>query len=172
MTTMKCRSINCAHCYILQNITSFGVPDPGPKAIPNIKGVLDSFQTGCGGMCGHNNYSMKLMLEAVGYETYVIAAKFRRTLVEGSHVVCIVKIPAPFSVDKKSEDLYFIDAGCGVPLFEPVRIGSLPYKGRAGGFDFTYELNEDGTAISRINHGGDAIIGKVRNYRTIGECKL
>ena len=80
---------------------------------------------------------------------------------EGSHVVCMAKIPPPFSVDKTSEDLYIVDIACGVPLFEPVRIGSLPYKARAGGFDFSYQLHEDGTSVSRINHGGDAIAGEV-----------
>ncbi|CAG7835008.1 unnamed protein product [Allacma fusca] len=149
-----------------QNVTSFGVPRPGPKPIPSYKALLDSTLRGHGGMCGHNNYSLKVLLQSIGFDTYNAAAKFRRTLVEGSHVVCLVKIPPPFSVDQETEDVYLVDVGCGVPILEPIRLKDLPYKGRAGGFDFSYELSpDDGKIINRIHKGGDPFVGqKPKDY--------
>lgn len=127
--------------------------------------MIEANLSGGGGLCGHNNVFLKYQLEALGYDVELISGCFVRTGIPLSHQLIKLRIPnrvskEPGKSTSEGFKTYLIDAGCGIPLHEPVCVDDLPYKGVAGGFQFQYEKIDD-NSIQRINQGGDAIIGKV-----------
>jgi len=51
-----------------------------------------------------------------------------------------------------------VDVGCGITLHEAIPLDELPFRGRAGGFDFEYDWVDD-TTMQRVHIGGDPVLG-------------
>jgi len=123
--------------------------------------MLTSNFDGVGGLCGHLNVFMKYQLESIGYDTALVSGSFVRTKIAESHCIFTLKIPSHALKGKYDGDrTYLVDLGCGIPLHEPICLEELPYRSRAGGFDFYYHLKSDGI-LERVHELGDCILGPV-----------
>jgi len=142
-----------------QNITVFGVP-PVDRVRPiTMREIMTANFRGGGGACAHNNVFLKQQLESIGYHIQQIQGSFLRTSVPLSHNLCLVTIPARLSKGTARKDKnYLLDVGCGIALHELIPLDELPFRGRAGGFDFEYNWVDD-TTIQRVHIGGDPVLG-------------
>ena len=163
MHAMSCRIHN------LQNVT-WAAQKPFERRSPSVEDVItQELETG-GGACIHQNYFLKLLLDHLGFNTFVVAAEVPSPYlpVPRNHVVTIVRLQ-----NGKEEKLYLIDTGFGRPIPEPINLSELPFSGRAGGFNFEYRFNTELQRYERIALDGCAIKGAFVRwslYYTIKYC--
>ncbi|XP_015595606.1 uncharacterized protein LOC107267918 [Cephus cinctus] len=129
-----------------QNI-SVSILDAGAR-FPTEENVISVGKSLSGGVCIHNNWFMKILLQALGYNVYFVAGysteSQKKTL--GSHIGIVVKNLT------NANDLHLIDVGSRYPLFKPVPLNSLPYE--ATDVTLTYRFVEENGQWHREHKNG------------------
>lgn len=106
------------------------------RKFPDEKEIIEFGLNGVGGNCIIQNGFLMLLLNAIGFDAFIVAGTFKG---EGSmpdnHVICIVRLAI--------DELYLLDLGVTLPFAEPVPLHNLPYYRRAVGCRYSYRKTEN-----------------------------
>jgi len=109
-----------------------------------------------GGTSSHQNILFKYILDSVGFHTKNIIAHHHRNdgvdVIPGPYHAILVNMSHFFdanSPDPKGK--YLLDVGSALPMHLPVHLCDLPFKGRAGGFDYVLDWNKLGGSSAEKN---------------------
>lgn len=103
------------------------------RRVPTEQDIVDAVLSGDGGACITLNGFLPILLNAVGFNAYVISCS---VLVPGTpsddnHVLCVVELD--------STQKYVLESGVGLPIAGPVPIHQLPFGGRGCGYPYQYK---------------------------------
>jgi len=109
---------------------------PAERRVPTAKDIISAGLTGIGGACITQNGFLSLLLQALGFNSYLISGLFHGPrYMPDNHVICIVEF--------SSEEKYLLDLGIALPFAEPVPMHKLPYTQIAAGFRYRYKEADD-----------------------------
>jgi len=127
------------------------ISEPWDKMkIPDAATIVQRVLTRPGGNCIQLNYSVKILLDSLGYETACISTvpNFGRL----KHCMTLVKL--------EGEGDYIVDVGTiSLPIFEPIPLHRLPFRRMVGGFMVEYRKISS-TTYAKVEIGGSLLGGK------------
>ena len=107
------------------------------------------------------NYMVKLVLENLGFDTFLVAAKATHVAIPFNHTVTAVKLSAEgTSVEK----IYLIDIGFARPITEPINLSSLPYRIKEGGCEIEVRFNPEKNQYERVLLNGCPLRGPMVRF--------
>ena len=113
-----------------------------------------------GGACIQLNNMMKLVLENLGFDTFLVAAEapLPGIQVPWNHAVTVVKL---------GEKTYLIDIGFARPIAEPINLSSLPYRTKEGGYEVEVRFHSEKNQYERVLLNGCPLTGSMVRFFSI-----
>lgn len=137
------------HHLAFQNVSLLASKE---RKVPTVPEILRDGLRLQGGVCFNLNVFAKLLLDALGYDTYLIGGIYTACGRPNNHVAVVVRGLDP-SVPY-DQSLHLVEVGCGFPTFEAVPLHRLPQTYRQVGLEFQYRI-VDGRYV-RLHRRGDA----------------
>ena len=98
---------------------------------------------------------MKVVLENLGFETFLVGGQVGSVAVPNNHAVTIVKLRSAAG----TETTYLIDVGIGRPIVGPVNLSDLPQRRIEAGYEIEYRFNAEKSRYERILLNGCPLKG-------------
>ncbi|XP_071445397.1 uncharacterized protein [Hetaerina americana] len=136
-----------------QNVSLISMPPE--KRFPTVEDVLADGLSLQGGACAHNNWFTCLLLRALGYDAYTIAAIYCSEIeMEDMHMMLIVKGVEDPDDPLQADPLFLVDVASGYPLPHPVPLHRLPVTfPETAGLELSFA--KYGNMIHRLHHSRD-----------------
>lgn len=111
--------------------------DQEKRWFPYEEDLINVGLAGRGGCCIHLNYFSKLVLQALGLESFVVRGDHYTAVTAGTHCILFVKLHSP----PDQVGTYMVEVGGAYPMLEPVSMDKekLPIKMlQAAGFPYEF----------------------------------